>query len=187
MLSFSLMESYLYASLAVGLNFLFWLVVIVVESVESHYGLMPQRRSWKSSEPFLYLRDWHMGTWGDLIGLSFVNWVAGYYIFSLSSSSVLFPALCVAFLASSIFFLDRFSGRRIPGSGFPRKGAISIHGVLHLLYFFIQSFLCAGVFLLIFYGETQRLFIILAVSGAVVYSLSFLADWWEGKLEPVRY
>ena|SRR3990167_21021 len=158
-------------------NGVLWLAVISVQALESTLRLIPRR-----SPSFRYFQDWQMALWGDLVGLSLIDWVAGYYVFSVSFE-VAALAVSMGLAGTAAFHYVCMSGRHRPDSGYPARGRTSVHGYAHLFYLFIQSILCGAVFLLAVQGIVQSWPLVLALCGTIIYFLSYLEDWRSGALD----
>jgi len=165
----------------VGLNIALWLFVLLVQNIQARLRQIPPRVRWGSPSPFLYFQDWHMATWGDWAGLSFIDFVAGYFFLQNLGASELAFALAFGFAASTIFHLRCLHARYRPDAGYPAAGTVSLHGYAHLLYFFVQSTLC-GFVLTLLWQDILGNFLWLAIAGTIIYIASFAKDWSEGKL-----
>jgi hypothetical protein len=172
--------------LAVAINVAFWLLILLIQYVEAKMGTIPKRRTWRSAKPFLYFQDWHMALWGDLVGLSLVDYAFANSYFCLATQPLLIvAALVVGMVGVFLFHISRTGPRHRPDSGYPGRSTTSPHGYVHLVYFFAQSIACAAVVFLLAEGLLDLQTLRLAAMGGAVYILTYLADRFQGKLKPL--
>ncbi len=70
-----------------------------------------------------------------------------------------------------------------PDSGYPKAGVISVSGILHLGYFFVQCSVSAYLSLLMLVGVLQGLPLYIALLGGAIYVLSFAFDVRKGAFK----
>jgi hypothetical protein len=169
----------------VVVHLIFWFLITVIESFESRTGRIPMRRPWSESSPFPYFCDWHTATWGDLVGLSLIDWSAGY-AFSFTFPNAALIAILVATIGTVGFHLRCISKRHRPDSGYPFPGKISLQGRTHVVYFFLQLFVCTLVLLFAVEGKLPVTPLITALAGGAVYIASFMFDWYAGHFALLR-
>lgn len=172
---------YLAAAL-VGAHLLFWLGITIIEAAESRAGVIPPPGQWNGALPFLYFCDWHTATWGDLIGITLIDWSAGYELSSMTPSLWLVTlAMLVGFAGTTAFHMRCLSPRHRPDFGYPKIGRISMTGRAHTLYLFAQSSLSALMLLLLGTGELRGTTLAVGLAGGAVYVASFLCDCYTGR------
>ncbi len=167
------------------LNIALWSLVLGVQVIESKLEKIPSRRKWSDSRPFPYFQDWHMATWGDWVGLSLIDYVAGYVLMSNFTLSIAAYALGFGFVASTIFHFRCLYARHRPDAGYPIHGHASLHGYAHLIYFFVQSSICGFLIVLLLQNMLLGYLLATALIGAVVYVASFSSDWYAGHFDTV--
>ena len=167
------------ALLFVVLNILFWGLIFLVQENEEFEGTIP-RRSTAPTKPFRYLQDWHTATWGDWVGVSLVDAVAGYSM-SVAHMPLLVVSTLIGFIFVFTFHIRAMQKNHRPDSGYPKPGIISTSGFLHLVYFFAQMSICAYVFLLALTRSICGLPLLLALAGAMFYILCLEFDITSGK------
>jgi hypothetical protein len=177
------MASYQAGFLAVALNFAFWLFILIIQFAEFKAGLIKKRSKWGSAKPFLYFQDWNMALYGDLVGLSLVDFVFGLSISQMYSHwAIVDVSAVLAFVATVSYHRSRlFKGTR-PDSGYPGRGKTSLHNYVHLVYFFAQYFICIAVIVFLLCGLLVAPVTLLALIGGAVYILTYLVDLQQGKL-----
>ncbi|HEV3244792.1 MAG TPA: hypothetical protein VG102_00350 [Candidatus Paceibacterota bacterium] len=166
----------------VTVHLLFWFIISVIESWESRTGRIPARRGWDDVSPFPYFQDWHTVTWGDLAGLSLIDFSAGYILCAtIPSWGAVLLSLVVAALGALSFHFRCMSRLHKPDSGYPAPGVISAHGFAHVVYFFIQLSICMLAAFLALEGKLTGTVLFAALLGGAVYVASFLFDWYPGR------
>lgn len=128
-----------------------------------------------------------MAVWGDLVGLSILNFVAGYFLSAILANMWAVSISCLIGLAASVIFhLSRLSPRHRPDAGYPGGGKVSTFGYAHIVYFFMQSSLCAAVSTLALAGVVQGTLLTFAILGGLIYILTYTQDWSAGKLKLIN-
>ena len=174
-----------WASTFVVVHLVYWFSITFVEAYESRTGMIPARRPWDDPHPFPYFCDWYTCSWGDLIGLTLIDWSAGYaFSFSIPSLKLALVSVVVGALGAAIFHLLCMSRRHKPDSGYPAPGKRSPHALAHEWYFFLQLTLCALLVELAVTHELVGLPLRVALVGGAVYAVCFFADLYLGYFSP---
>ena len=128
-----------------------------------------------------------MATWGDWIGLSLIDWTAGYaLVIGAIAQAMVVAAIAIAAAGTAFFHIRCLYFHHRPDAGYPRHGTASLSGLAHLVYFFLQCVACALALLAALGGTIPSALIATAIAGALVYLASFAADWKAGKLRPEK-
>ena len=174
--------------LCVATNLTFWFFITAVEQFEYRHGWIPKQRAWTSEKPFPYLANWHTGSWGDLIGLSLIDFSVGLYLSTYPSLSFHEIALIIVIgsLATNVFRVHNLVPDHRPDSGIPKPGTFSWSGKVHLLYFLLQVSLGLYVFELILMHTLNGYALCIALIGGMIYVASAVADWYAGRFKPLQ-
>ncbi len=169
----------------VVLNYLFWRVIKIVQDDDAKQGRIFPRNS-----RFLYMQDFRTnGFLGNILGLSMVDAAVMVLLYRIVHSSFILTlivgvAVVVAVLAAYCFYRYCTSERHWPDWGYPKTGAISWGGRVHLLYFTTQIAIgCIGLILII-PAILGHHFLPLAVGlgGAGIYGYTYWLDRRAGRL-----
>ena len=179
------MPQYAHGIALVGFMLLFWSVLLVGQFLESRFGHIPAREA-EGPRAFLYFQDWSMATWGDLIGLSLVDFVLGSaYTTSAFQIKFVTVSLIIGAVVTLLYHRERLMPRHKPDSGYPAPGRVSLFGRVHLVYFFIQSSICAAMIGLVLNGTLHGTPLLIAIVGGIIYAASYIADSRSGRLDRV--
>lgn len=165
------------------LNIFFWVLIFLVQSYEGYKQLIPKRRPGNranSSESFLYIQDWHTGSWGDLIGLSLTSFAFGEVLNSRENCFFII-AFSLSILITLCLHLIWKKGQ--PNAGYPFKGKMSYSGKLHLVYSMMHVYMISYLLLMLIFKEVGLQIMIVTGIGVMIYLFSFYFDYKLGKFE----
>lgn len=171
-----------------GCNIVLWLSAFLVEKWEFRVGRMPERKKWQQENPgasFLYLTDWHTGSWGDLVGLSLVAWSFGESLV-VWHHGVSLMALVVSLGVTAGFHRLWWRNNGVSNSGYPKDRQLSLFGKMHLVYTAALLYVSAYLLFLIMLREASGTVTSIALFGGALYGISFLCDYREGKFSVKR-
>lgn len=181
---------YLWPVVAVLGNILFVGCMWSIQSWESRNGRIDQRVRHDPRNPldsFLYLQDFWTNTWGDILGLSLVDYAVTFLIqdtWPLDSFGI---AACIGVgaIATAVFLVACLGKRHKPDAGYSKTGKVSLAARMHLLYFAVQVAVSAiglwiiGLMLLGWIPWTLGAF--LGMGGGAVFILTFVLDVRTGR------
>jgi hypothetical protein len=155
-----------------------------VEFFYAKAGKIPSRQPFQKenlSHNVLYLVDFRSVVIGDLIGLSFVDFGFGMTIpDSIPSVSIILTALVIAFLSALMAHALWLSLNRQHSSSYPRPGKVTLVGILHLVYYFIQFTVVVLAIHFLIIGNVLMPKLIILIGG-VIYGIAFLDDTLSGR------
>jgi hypothetical protein len=179
----------LYAALALGgiVNLCLWFLFFSAQEYAGKQGTLPQRKPFGAvsfSNDFLYVQDYFSTFWGDLVGMSLID-AAFVLIFKqlCINPEILMPAFLSAIAATFLFHTSNTHPSHRPNFSYPKWGVMSVSGILHLFYFFLQTTIVSftGIFLVV--KEADRLVIMLFGLGLIFYLGMFLLDVFTGRFK----
>ena len=155
-----------------------------VQVWESETGRIPPRKKWNPERPadsFPYLEDYHTGSWGDLIGLSLINFAVAGTLFSQGFSQ--WMIFCVGFGVVATIVFDqvvRKAGRR-RSDWKCVDNRLTWAGKAHDVYFFGQ--MTSAVIALVLALVTRQMtgpMITIGLVGGALYIIPSIIDHRRG-------
>lgn len=140
-----------------------------------------------TNQKFLHIQDFWTMTLGDNIGVPLINTAFAHlaaYGYLGAWHWVAFGVLVIAFMVQ--FAKMCMGPNHKPDMGFPAAGKISWVGIIHLPYY--GTGMAAGAFCVWFiWTEVLRGPVLyVGLAGAVVYTLSFIAEIKSGNFDPLK-
>lgn len=137
-----------------------------------------------TNQKFLYIQDFYTMTWGDLFAIPLILNAFAHVV--VNDLTYLWIALPIAMVCAFGFEGVCTNKDHKPDYGFPKTGETSFAGILHLFYFgfgMSASIMCLWN---IYKGNLTGNVLWVAVGGAVLYIITFIADAFCGNFDPLQ-
>lgn len=183
------MNDWIVGFIALLFNFCFWFSMFGVQEWESRTGRILPRKKHNRQNPadsFLYVQDFYTnGPFGDLIGVTCMVIATAISVYH-NGLSIIMLALVPLIILALIWFYEMCIGpNHKPDWGFPKPGAISWGGKVHMVFAGVQGMIIGGGVISFSLGQITVLPLILFVVGALVWGVGFIADVKTGRFTSI--
>lgn len=172
------------------LNTFLCLTQYLVEKYEERKGKISPRHSIipGTEQKFLYWEDFYTQTYGDFLGLIWIVNGFAHLIFKNKLSNwewIIF--LLFSILMMVVFFWSTAKAEdHKPDWGYPKKGKISLGGLVHLPYFGALSSMALICFINIISGDLEGVVLWTTLIGGLFYVGTFLLDIKSGNFDKLH-
>jgi hypothetical protein len=167
--------------LGVSSNIFCWIGILLMQHSQARRKEIPLAKRHDPKHPeegFLYMQHYYATSWGDLLGISAIDWVVAAYLYRGDLSWwFLVPCLVVGIgVGFALHFFLWMGPSHKPDWAYPKKGVVSFGGQLHLVYFILQLTVALLAIALLVGGRLSPIQMAVGLSGGVVYLLAVWKD-----------